>query len=251
MGGHSHWAGIKHKKGVTDAKKGKVWTKLVREIAIAARLGGGDVGSNPRLRKAIDDARAANMPSDNVKRAIQRGTGELPGAAYEDLVFEGYGPAGVAIICEATSDNRNRTNCEIKFIFGDHGGNMGVTGCVGWMFKQKGIVRVSKAGGATEDRLMGVCLDLGAEDIDGEGQSFEIVCDPKDFDRVRQGVLDAGIAVESAEIAMVPGTMVPIKDEESAQKVLKLMEALEEHDDIKNVYSNFDIPEAILAKLGA
>ncbi|MBI5883035.1 MAG: YebC/PmpR family DNA-binding transcriptional regulator [Elusimicrobia bacterium] len=249
MGGHSHWAGIKHKKGVTDAKKGKVWTKLVREITIAARLGGGDVGSNPRLRKAIDDGKAANMPSDNVKRAIQRGTGELPGAQYEDLLFEGYGPAGVAVIAEATSDNRNRTNSEIRFMFQAHGGNMGVSGCVAWMFKQKGLLLVAKSTGVTEDQLMSVCLDLGAEDIDGSGSSFEVLCDPKDFERLRQGVSAAKIPVESSEVSMIPDTLVPVS-EADAPKVLGLMEALEDHEDIKTVYANFDIPEHVLAKLG-
>ncbi|MBI5624838.1 MAG: YebC/PmpR family DNA-binding transcriptional regulator [Elusimicrobia bacterium] len=249
MGGHSHWAGIKHKKGITDAKKGKVWTKLVREITIAARLGGGDAACNPRLRKAIDDGRAANMPSENVKRAIQRGTGELPGAAYEDLVFEGYGPAGVAIIAEATSDNRNRTNSEIRFMFQEHGGNLGVTGCVAWMFKQKGVLLVPKSGGITEDQLMSVCLDLGAEDIDSSGSSFEVLCEPKDFDRLRQGMEAAKIPLESSEIGRIPDTMVQLS-EADAPKVLGLMEALEDHEDVKNVYANFDIPEQVLEKLG-
>lgn len=249
MGGHSHWAGIKHKKGITDAKKGKVWTKLVREIAIAAKIGGGDPNTNPRLRKAIDDGRAANMPSDNVKRAIQRGTGELPGVEYEDLVFEGYGPAGVAIIAEATTDNRNRTNSEIRFMFQEHGGNMGVTGCVAWMFKQKGVLLVAKTAGVTEEQLMNTALDLGAEDIDASGSSFELLCDPKDFERLRQGLAAAKISVESAEVALVPANLVPV-GEADAPKVLGLVEALEDHEDVKTVYSNFDIPEHVLAKLG-
>ncbi|MBI4678456.1 MAG: YebC/PmpR family DNA-binding transcriptional regulator [Elusimicrobia bacterium] len=249
MGGHSHWAGIKHKKGVTDAKKGKVWTKLVREITIAARLGGGDPNANPRLRKAIDDGRAANMPSDNVKRAIQRGTGELPGVQYEDLTFEGYGPSGVAIICEATSDNRNRTNSEIRHLFDGHGGNLGVAGCVAWMFKQKGVIRVARTAGVAEDHLMTVSLDHGAQDLDSSGSFFEVLCDPKDYDRLLQGLAGAKIPVESSEMAMIPDTLVPV-GEADAPRVLELVEALEDHEDVKNVYSNFDIPESVLAKLG-
>jgi YebC/PmpR family DNA-binding regulatory protein len=189
------------------------------------------------------------MPSDNVKRAIQRGTGELPGVQYDDLLFEGYGPAGVAIIAEATSDNRNRTNSEIRFMFQEHGGNLGVAGCVGWMFKQKGVLCVAKSAGVTEDQLMGVCLDLGAEDIDSSGSSFEVLCDPKDFEKVRQGLSAAKIPLESSEVAMIPGTLVKVS-EEDAPKVLGLMEALEDHEDIKSVYANFDIPEQVLEKFG-
>ncbi len=250
MGGHSHWAGIKHKKGLLDAKRGKIWTRIVREIGIAARLGGGSPDSNPRLRKAIEDAKGANMPADNIKRAIQRGTGELPGAVYEELTYEGYGPGGVAVYCEGTTDNKNRTNSEVRFMFQEHGGNLGVPGCVAWMFKPKGIIRVAKSSGATEDRLLAVTLDLGAQDIDAAGESFEILTEPKDYDAVLQGLAGEKIPVESSELSRIPDSMVPVS-EDLAPKVLRFIEALEGHDDIKNVYANFDIPEQVLAKLGA
>ena len=249
MGGHSHWAGIKHKKAITDAKRGKVWTKIVREITIAAKMGGGDPGGNPRLRKAIEDGKAANMPADNVKRAIMKGTGELPGVVYEELTYEGYAPGGVAIIVEATTDSRNRTNSEVRNIFAKAGGNVGATGCVGWMFHSKGVIRVSSSAGS-EDAVMTAALDLGAQDFKTEGELYEIYTDPKDFDAVKQGLEKQKIPIESSEISMIPENTVPVSEVE-APKVLKLIEALEEYDDVKNVYANFDIPEQVLAKLNA
>lgn len=248
MGGHSHWAGIKHKKAITDSKRGKVWTRIVREITIAVRLTGGDPGSNPRLRKAIDDAKAANMPADNVKRAIQRGTGELPGVTYEELTYEGYAPAGVALLMEATTDNRNRTFNELRSILQKGGGNMGESGCVGWMFHSKGVITVSRAAVASEDELLGLILDLGAEDMKTEGDLFEITTQPADFDKVKAGLQAKKIPLESAEVSMVPENRIRLS-EADARRVLALIENLEENDDVKNVYSNFDIPEAVLAKL--
>lgn len=248
MGGHSHWAGIKHKKALLDAKRGKVWTRIVREITIAARMGGGSPDGNPRLRKAVDDAKAANMPAENVKRAIQKGTGELPGAQYEELTYEGYGPAGVAVFCEATTDNRNRTTGEIRKIFEDHGGKLGGAGSVAYLFQQKGFLAVKKAA-ADEDALMSLALDNGAEDFkSGESGGFEIVCAPADFEKLKAALAAKKIPTESAEVAMLPSTQVKV-DGPDARRVLDLVEALEGHDDIKNVYANFDIPDALLAQL--
>ena len=250
MGGHSHWAGIKHKKAITDAKKGKVWTKIVREITIAAKMGGGDPGGNPRLRKAIDDAKAANMPADNVKRAIQKGTGELPGATWEELTYEGYGPAGVAMLVEVTTDNRNRTLGEIRLIFEKNGGNLGSSGCVAWMFKSKGLITVAKSAVKDEEGLMGQAIDLGAEDIlTDSAETYEIYTGPADLEKVKEGLAAAKVAVASAELTMKPENTVPV-GERDAPKILKLMEALEAHDDVKNVFANFDIPDQVLAKLG-
>ncbi|HVA67129.1 MAG TPA: YebC/PmpR family DNA-binding transcriptional regulator [Elusimicrobiota bacterium] len=250
MGGHSHWAGIKHKKAITDAKKGKVWTKIVREITMAARMGGGDPGANPRLRRAVDDARASNMPSDNIKRAIQKGTGELEGAAYEELVYEGYGPGGTAILVQVTTDNRNRTGNEIALIFTQNGGNKGEVGCVGWMFKAQGLIAVAKSAAPDEDAVMSRALDLGAEDFSAEDkENYEIYTDPKDLDKVKDGLAAAGLTAASAEIVMNPSTRVPL-GEADAQKVLALIDALEENDDVMKVHANFDIPDEVLSKLG-
>ncbi|MBI5200098.1 MAG: YebC/PmpR family DNA-binding transcriptional regulator [Elusimicrobia bacterium] len=246
MGGHSHWAGIKHKKAITDSKRGKVWTKIVREITIAARMGGGDAGGNPRLRKAIDDAKAANMPAENVKRAIQKGTGEIPGVTYEELTLEGYGPGGIAIFCEATSDKANRTTNEVRKIYENNGGNMGSAGAVGWMFQRKGQIFIEK-GATDEDTLMGVALEAGAEDIKTEDSGFEVITAPADFEKVKSAIEAKKIAMESAELTMLPSNTVKI-DGPDAQKVLKLIDELEAHDDIKNVYANFDMPDSVLAQ---
>lgn len=246
MGGHSHWAGIKHKKALLDAKRGKVWTRIVREISIAARMGGGDPGGNPRLRKAIDDAKAANMPAENVKRAVQKGTGELPGAMYEELTLEGYGPGGVAIYCEATSDNRNRTTNEVRKIYENNGGKMGAAGAVGWMFQPKGDLWIAK-GATDEDTLMGVALEAGAEDIKTDDAGFEVLTAPADFEKVKAAIEAKKIPLESAELTMLPSNTVKV-DGPDAQKVLKLVDELEAHDDIKNVFANFDIPDVLLAQ---
>jgi len=251
VGGHSHWAGIKHKKAIVDAKRGKVWTKIVKEIAIAARIGGGDIGSNPRLRSAVEDAKASNMPADNVKRAIQRGTGEIPGMMYEERVYEGYGPSGVAMIVEVTTDNHNRTLNEVRQIFREHGGNLGEANCVAWMFKPKGFLSVAKPAPVDEDTLISHALDLGAEDVVTDvAEAYEIYTEPKDFEKVKAGLADQKIPVATAEVFLKPDTTVPVGKVELAAKILELMDALDENDDVKKVHANFDIPDEILDKVG-
>lgn len=248
MGGHSHWAGIKHKKAITDAKRGKVWTKIIKEIAIAAKAGGGNPDDNPRLRSAVADAKAANMPLDNVKRAIRRGTGQEPGVTYEEIIYEGYGPGGIAIIINVTTDSKNRAASEIRKILDQHGGNMGSTGSVGWMFEQKGYISVRKED-AKEEELMNLALEIGAEDFRSpEGEEFEIITAPADFEAVKAKLTEKNIALSSAEITMLPKNEVNV-GEDKAEQVVKLMDALEDHDDVQQVYSNFNIPDAILAKL--
>lgn len=245
MSGHSRWAGIKHKKGLADAKRGKLFTKIIREITIAAKIGGGQPDANPRLRKAMDDARDANMPADNIKKAIQRGTGELPGVNYEELVYEGYGPNGVAVIVEVTTDNKNRTAGEVRRIFSSHGGNLGETGSVGWMFSSKGILVIEKSK-TTEDQLMTVALDAGAEDINSDDPDvFEVTALPADFEKVKKALEAAKIPISSAQITLLPKTYVKLTGS-AATSVLSLMNELEDHDDVKNVYANFDIPKEII-----
>ena len=248
MGGPSHWAGIKHKKAITDAKRGKVWTKIIKEIAIAAKAGGGNPDDNPRLRSAIADAKASNMPLDNVKRAIRRGTGQEPGVTYEEIIYEGYGPGGIAIIINVTTDSKNRAASEIRKILDTHGGNMGSTGSVGWMFEQKGYISVKKED-AKEDELMNLALEIGAEDFRSpEGEEFEIITSPADFEAVKTKLTEKQIPLASSEITMLPKNEVNV-GEDKAEQVVKLMDALEDHDDVQQVYSNFNIPDAILAKL--
>jgi YebC/PmpR family DNA-binding regulatory protein len=245
MSGHSRWAGIKHKKGLADAKRGKLFTKIIREIVIAAKIGGGSPESNPRLRKAMDDAREANMPADNMKKAIQRGTGEIPGVHYEELVYEGYGPSGVALIVEVTTDNKNRTAGEIRRIFSQHGGNLGEQGSVGWMFKSKGLITVEKSK-AKEDALMDLVLDAGADDLNSDDPDlYEITSTPSDFEKVKKALEAKQIPINNAEITMLPQTYVKLTGEPATQ-MLALMNSLEEHDDVKNVYANFDIPKDII-----
>ena len=248
MGGHSHWAGIKHKKALVDAKKGKVFTKLIREITIAAKIGGADLGSNARLRKAVDDAKAANMPAENVKRAIMKGTGQLPGTVYEEITYEGYGPASVAVIVECTTDNKNRTFAEIRKIFQNHGGAIGTSGCVSYMFSKKGDILVSKED-ASEETLMDVALEAGAEDIKTSEEGFEIITAPDTFEAVKAALEGKGIKLASAEITMLPSNEVAVTDVEAAGKIVRLIEALDEHDDTKEVYSNDKISEEVLAKI--
>src|ERR1017187_570759 len=230
MSGHSRWAGIRHKKGLLDAKKGKNFTKVVREITIAAKIGGGKPESNPRLRKAMEDARELNMPSDNVKKAIQRGTGELPGVNYEEMVYEGYGPSGVALIVDVTTDNKNRTAGEIRRAFSLHGGNLGETGSVGWMFSSKGIIVIEKSK-TTEDQLMTVALDAGADDINSDDADvFEVTTQPADFEKVKKALEAASIPFVSAEVTLLPKNYVKLSGA-AAQQVLSLMNDLEDHDD--------------------
>lgn len=247
MGGHSHWAGIKHKKAALDAKRGKVWTRIVREITIAAKIGGGNPDGNPRLRKAVDDARAANMPAENIKRAIQKGTGELPGAAFEELTLEGYGPGGVAVYCEGTSDNRNRTTNEVRKIFENNGGNMGAAGCVAYLFEKKGYIAVKKSA-LPEDDLLALALELGAEDVKSSGEDHEIYTAPAGLEALVAGLKAKGVEPATAEVTMVPKTEVPV-GEEAARKLIALVEELEAHDDVSHVYANFDIPDSVLAAL--
>ncbi len=250
MSGHSKWASIKHKKANTDAKRGKVFTKIVKEISIAARLGGGDPGGNPRLRTVIEKAKEVNMPHDNIKKAIMKGTGELPGVTYEELVYEGYGPAGVAIMVEVMTDNKNRTVPEIRHLMGKNGGSLGETGCVSWLFDKKGYILVSKSA-ASEDTVMSVALDAGAEDMKNEPgeENYEIVTSPEDLIAVKDAVEKSNIPVESAEVTMLPKNYV-VLDEKAAEQMIRLMEALEDHDDVQNVYANFDIPDEIAEKVG-
>ena len=248
MGGHSHWAGIKHKKALVDAKKGKVFTKLIREITIAAKIGGADLGSNARLRKAVDDAKAANMPAENVKRAIMKGTGQLPGTVYEEITYEGYGPNSVAVIVECTTDNKNRTFAEIRKIFQNHGGAIGTSGCVSYMFSKKGVILVSKED-ATEETLMDIALEAGAEDIKTSAEGFEIITAPDTFETVKSALEGKNIKLASAEITMLPSNEVEVTDAEAASKIVRLIETLDEHDDTKEVYSNDKISEEVLAKI--
>jgi len=247
MSGHSKWATTKHKKMAIDAKRGKVFTKLIKEITIAARIGGGDPNGNPRLRTAIAKAKESNMPSDNIKKAIQRGTGELPGVNYEESIFEGYGPGGAAILISIMTDNKNRTVSEIRHMLSKNGGNMGEAGCVSWMFDKKGYLIV-EGGKVDEDSLMNLVLEAGAEDMRKDAGNFEIITAPGDFEKVKGVIENAGIAVAFAEITMLPQNYIDL-DEKSAEQVLKLMEILEDHEDVQNVYSNFNLQDEVLNKI--
>ncbi|MEW6117834.1 MAG: YebC/PmpR family DNA-binding transcriptional regulator [Nitrospirota bacterium] len=250
MAGHSKWAQIKHKKAHTDAKRGKVFTKIVKEISVAARIGGGDPGGNPRLRAAIEKAKEANMPSENIKKAIMKGTGELPGVTYEEATYEGYGPGGAAVLIETLSDNKNRTVSEIRHILSKNGGSLGESGCVAWMFEKKGYILVEKAK-ADEDTLMSLVLDAGAEDMknDPKEDSYEIITAPDQMEAVKEAITKGGIAVSLAEITMLPKTYVPLEGQTSEQMV-RLIDALEDNDDVQNVYSNFDITDESVALRG-
>ncbi len=244
MSGHSKWATTKHKKAATDAKRGKIFTKLAKEITVAAKLGGGDPNGNPRLRTAIAKAKGVSLPAENIKRAIQKGTGELPGVSYEEVMYEGYGPAGVAVIVDVMTDNRNRTVSEIRNIFSKAGGNMGEAGCVAWMFHKKGYLVVNRTK-VDEDKLMTLALEAGAEDMQTEDENFVVTTPPNDFEKVKKALEDGGVVPEVAEITMIPQTYVKL-DGKEAQQMLRLVEALEDNDDVQNVYANFDIPDEIM-----
>jgi YebC/PmpR family DNA-binding regulatory protein len=246
MSGHSKWSTIKHKKAAKDAKRGKIFTKLIKEITVAARMGGGDINANPRLRTAVLTARSNSMPSDNIDRAIKKGTGELEGVTYEEIQYEGYGPGGVAIIAQVLTDNKNRTVSEIRRMFTKHGGNMGETGCVGWMFDKKGILTVDKSQ-VDEDRLMDIALDAGAEDVRDEGEVFEVVTQPEDFEKVKERLDQEKIAIASGQVSLVPKNTVDV-DAKNVEQVLKLSEELEDHDDVQNVAANFNIPDELMDK---
>ena len=246
MSGHSKWATIKHKKGALDAKRGKIFTRLIKEITIAAKTGGGgDPDGNPRLRTAIAAAKAENMPADNIKRAIQRGTGELEGVSYEEITYEGYGPGGVAIIVEVLTDNKNRAVSEVRHAFSKNGGNLGAEGAVSWMFTKKGVVTIAKSA-ANEDKLTEIVLEAGAEDLNDEGENWEILCDPKDFDAVTEALKGAKIAPEHAEVTKIASTYTKLEGAQ-ANAMIRLLEAIEDLDDTQNVYSNFDMDEAPVA----
>jgi YebC/PmpR family DNA-binding regulatory protein len=249
MSGHSKWSTIKRKKGKTDQARGKLFGKLIKEITVAARQGGGDVNANARLRTAIQTAKGYNMPADNIDRAVKKGTGELPGVSYEEVVYEGYGPHGVAIMAEVTTDNRNRTTSEIRHIFSKNGGNLGEVGCVSWMFDVKGLITVERKS-VDEDKLIGLALDAGADDVnDDSPEYFEITVEAGKLDSVRDGLKAAGIALVAAELERVPQSTIPLGEKE-AEQIIRLMEALEEHDDVQKVHANFDIPDEIMSKLG-
>jgi len=249
MSGHSKWATIKHKKAATDAKRGRAFTKIIREITIAARIGGGDPNTNPRLRSAISSAKSENMPNENVERAIQRGTGQLEGEQYEEVNFEGYGPGGVGMIIQVVTTNRNRVVSELRHLIGRNGGNLAETGAVGWMFHRKGQLVVPKEQ-ASEDKMLSIVLDAGAEDLRDDGSEWEVLTPPEAFEPVREALTKAGITPASAEVAWVPQNYVQLTGTPAGQ-MLRLVEALEEHDDVQHVYANFDIDEKELAVLSA
>jgi len=249
MSGHSKWSSIKHKKAAKDAKRGKVFTKLIKEITIAARMGGGDLNANPRLRTAVTTAKAASMPNDNIERAIKKGTGELEGVAYEEVQYEGYGPAGVAIMLSCLTDNRNRTVAEIRNVFGKHGGNLGEAGCVSWMFSKKGVITVDQSASG-EEKLFEVALEGGADDISDAGEVFEVTVAPEKLEEVKAVLEGAGIAVASAEVTMVPQSTVTVSGRD-AEQALKLLEALEDHEDIQKVAANIDVPQEEVERLSA
>jgi len=247
MAGHSHWANIAHKKSLIDAKRGKLWSKLAKAIIVAAKEGGGDPAMNLRLRYAINDAKAGNMPKDSIERAIKKGTGELEGGNLEQALYEGYGPAGVAVLCEIYTDNRNRTAPEIRKIFEIAGGKLGATGCVSWMFDRKGLAIVSKDK-VDEDKLMELALEAGADDIRAEADEYEVIAEPEAFGGVCAALEAAGIPTQSTQLTRIPKDTVDVYGED-ARRVLKLMEALDDHDDVQNVSANFNIPEEVMAEL--
>jgi len=247
MSGHSKWASIKHKKGALDAKRGRLFTKLMREVTVAAKEGGGNPDMNPRLRTAIQRAQDANMPKDNIEKAIKKGTGELPGVTYESLAFEGYGPGGVAIIVEALTDNKNRAAAEIRNIFSKRGGNMAGSGSVAWIFSSKGYILIDKTQ-LSEDELFSICIDAGAEDIKVSDKNYEVFCEPKDFENVKAALQEKNIAWESADLTKIPNSTIKITGND-AKQLLGLIEALEDHDDVQKVYANFDIPDEVLEEM--
>jgi YebC/PmpR family DNA-binding regulatory protein len=249
MSGHSKWSSIKHKKALTDSKRGKVFTKLIKEITIAARLGGGDINANPRLRTAVTVAKKQSMPNDNIDRAIKKGTGATGGDTLEEITYEGYGPAGVAIMVEVFSDNRNRTVAELRFTFSRRGGNLGEAGCVGWMFKKRGVIGIEKSA-IDEDKLLEIALEAGADDVTSDGDTFQVMTAPENFATVRDALEKSGLAIAHSELTRIPENTVAVSGH-AAEQVLKLMEELEDHDDVQNVAANFDISEEDMAQFSA
>ncbi len=248
MAGHSKWANIKRRKGAQDAKRGKIFTKLTKEIIVAAKMGGGDPSANPRLRAAIAAAKAENMPKDKIERAIRKGTGEEEGAAYEEVTYEGYGPGGVAVLVECMTDNRNRTVADVRHAFSKAGGNLGESGCVAWMFDKKGVLVVAKET-VDEDRLMELALEAGAEDVATEEEEFQVLTAPEDFAEVQEALAAAGVAFVEAKVSMIPKNVVEVTDEKTARQIIGLLERLEDHDDVQNVHANFDIADEIMEQI--
>ncbi len=248
MSGHSKWSTIKRKKGANDAKRGKIFTRLIKEITVAARQGGGDPEGNPRLRSAIANAKSENMPKDNIARAIKKGTGEIAGEVYDEIMYEGYGPGGVAVLVECLTDNRNRTVADVRHYFAKSNGNLGESGCVSWMFDKKGLIQIDKEG-VSEDELMDQALEAGAEDVVDEGTEFQIITDAEEFDQVRGALEEAGISFLDAAVTMIPQNTVEVTEEKIARSLLKLMESLEDHDDVQKVSANFDIDDALMDQL--
>ena len=247
MSGHSKWATIKHKKAKTDAARGKAFSKLIREITTAARMGGGDLDANPRLRTAIDSARAVNMPADNIERAIKKGTGELPGVSYEEVTYEGYGSGGVALLVKVLTDNKNRTIAEVRHVFDKHGGNMGAAGCVAWQFKPQGLIVIA-ADKADEDTVLSVALEAGADDVESDSDAYSVITSIDAFEEVKRGLKAAGIEWTSVELTMIAANTVAL-GEKDATRVLKLVDALEDLEEVQQVHANFDIPDDILARI--
>ena len=248
MSGHSHWAGIKHKKAANDAKRGKVWSKLARVIIVAAKAGGPDPSQNLALRYAIDKAKAANMPKDTIEKAVKKGSGQTEGVNFEEILYEGYAAGGVAIMVEALTDNRNRTAPEIKRLFEKHGGSLGTSGCVNWMFHKKGLITVATAD-AAEDELMEIAIAAGADDLQNMGEFFEITCEPAAFEKLNNVLKAKEIPTSIAELSMIPQNTVPIEDEKTARKTISLMEDFDDHEDVQNVYANFNISDELAARI--
>lgn len=247
MSGHSKWSTIKHKKAKTDAARGKAFSRLIKEITVAAKMGGGDLDSNPRLRTAVANAKAANMPKSNIEQAIKKGTGELPGVTYEEYTYEGYGPAGVAVYVEVLTDNKNRTTAEIRHILDRRGGNLGTDGCVGWLFDKRGLITIDGEG-VSEEAVIDAALEAGADDVQRDENIYEVYADQGDVAEVRQALEEGGFKIEEAKVSMIPKTTVELEKKDAVQ-MLKLMEALEDQDDVQNVYANFDISDEIFAEM--
>ena len=247
MSGHSKWSSIKHKKGAADAKRGKIFTKLIKEITVAARMGGGDPDGNPRLRSAVAAAKAENMPKENIERGIKKGTGELEGVSYEEANYEGYGPGGVAVLVDCLTDNKNRTVADIKHLFERHGGNLGEPGCVAWMFEQKGLM-VFEKDKVDEEELFDLALEAGAEDVREEETEFEVITEPSDLESVKQAIDNAGLSYTLAEVTKIPQNTVKVEGKK-AQQTLNLMQSIEDHDDVSHVYANCDIPDDVMEAL--
>lgn len=248
MSGHSKWANIKRRKGAVDAKRGKIFTRLIKEITVAARMGGGDVEGNPRLRSAVATAKAENMPKDNISRAIKKGTGEIAGEIYEEILYEGYGPGGVAVLVECMTDNRNRTVADVRHYFAKSNGNLGENGCVAWMFEKKGQIQVDKKT-IGEDQLMDMALEAGAEDVVEDESEFQVLTAPEAFDSVKDALTQAGVKVLDSSVAMIPKNTVEVTEETVARALIKLLDNLEDHDDVQNVSANFDIDDDLVERV--